>query len=469
MGCGVLGIVLNKKSDTLPIHAREGLRILNHRGETSHGFSYLGEDGRLVTRKSMGLVSDSRIFDEPFSGSLLIGHTRYTTSSESNLQNAQPIHLTSRSGVEYALSHNGNIANSGELKAMLRLDRAGISDTVVLGNLLGDSVCAAHLDLDPIRAELSRVVGSYSLAIAVAGPDPKLIALRDGHGYMPLSVGSNQDGFFVASETVALGKKYLNAIHRPVNPGEMVVIGRHGMNSYQLLPPQQRQHCMFQWVYKCRPDSEFEGRNVYMVRRDLGFRMAGRYRPDVDCVVPVPESGIAFSYGYSQARGIPLEMGLVKDRYERKRSFMQEGPASRKTVLDRKLNVIGAVVAGKSILIMDDSLVRGLTTTKTIFDLRAEGAKEVHVAFSCPPIISQCHFGVDFYNRDLVARQYSGMAPEDLNAAIARRIGADSVYYARLDDLVAAIGIPESDLCISCLTGKYVQEIRPESEESRKS
>lgn len=472
MACGVLGVVLNEKSERLHANAKVGLSILNHRGETSHGLSFLDEINgvpQLVTRKSMGLVKDSKIFNDSISGRVLIGHTRYTTSSGSNLNNAQPIRFVSKSGVEYAVSHNGNIANSGELKAMLRIEEKGISDTVILGTLLGESLTAPEMNPASIKAELGKAVGSYSLVALVASKDPKIIAIRDSYGYMPLSVGSNQEGVFVASESLAFGKKYLNAIHRPIEPGEMVVISQSdGISSYRLFPHQQRQHCMFQWIYMCRPESVFEGSLVYEVRKRLGLKIAEHYKPDVDFFVPVPDSGNAVSCGYGQANRIPMEGALVKDRYERKRSFMQESHAHREIVVKNKLNVIGAVVEGKRILLIDDSLVRGLTMSNLIFDLRAEGAKEVHVAFSCPPIISQCYFGIDFYNQDLVARAFSSGGQEQMNIEIAKLIGADSVYYTTIDDLAWAIGLPRSSLCISCLTGEYVQDVKPESEASRK-
>jgi amidophosphoribosyltransferase len=485
MGCGVLAVVLNKEGRMLEDCVKTGLKALQHRGETSCGVSFGRMRGfGLETRKSMGLVSGSSIFNAPIVGDMAIGHTRYTTSSGANIQNAQPIELTSKSGIKYAISHNGNIANSEELRSMLRLPE-GISDTVILGHLLGESLCASELNHDAIRAELDKALGSYSLAIAISGPDSKVIAIRDPLGYMPLSVGSNQDGFFVASETVAFGPKYLNAINREVKPGEMVVITNAGMSSYQLLvhkPPLVGesplldawrmdilgQFCTFQAPYMMNAASKIGGQNVYVIRERIGSRIAQVHRPKVDFVVPVPDSGRSVANGYSQASGLSIREGLLKDRYEGKRGFMQDGQEKREEVINKKLNVIDAVVEGKNILVMDDSLVRGSTAKRTVYDLRAAGAREVHMAFSFPPVVSQCYYGIDFYDAQLAARPYRNMPPEELNAAIATLIDANSVYYATIEDLVYAIGQPRSQLCVACLTEKYVQDIKSQTEEFRK-
>ncbi|MDE1871407.1 MAG: amidophosphoribosyltransferase [Candidatus Micrarchaeota archaeon] len=467
MACGVLGIVLKDGEDDLKAVASTGLGTLNHRGENAHGVAVLDGNGRIATQKELGLVRDSKIFSNALRGNMLIGHTRYITSSESSMSNAQPIQLETESGIQYAISHNGNIANDKGIKSILRIEGNGVSDTRALGMLLGRGIGDNDLSGE-MRSRLGMTIGSYSLAIVIGGKSPKLIATRDKYGYMPLFFGQNERGFFVASEPVTLSRKYLDAPYRPIAPGEMLEIDRTGVRTYQLFESQQKQYCMFQWIYMCRPDSTIEGANVYKMRESMGFRIAGNYRPDVDCIVPVPDSGISVAYGYNQATGIPIRMGIVKDRYESKRSFMQEDQKLRVNVVNKKLSVVAEVVKGNRVLLMDDSLVRGTTIAGTIKELRDAGANEVHIAVSCPPIISQCHFGLDFYNKDLIARQYMDRKHEKMSELVAAKIGADSFYYPTIPDLVSAIGVREKDLCLSCLNGKYVQDVPQESEESRK-
>lgn len=458
MACGVLGIVLKNEDEDLRTYAKVGLGALNHRGEDSHGVAFLNRK-KVVTGKETGLVRDSKLFDREMLSGMLIGHTRYITSSSSCIQNAQPIRLATDSGVQYAISHNGNISNDADLKSFLRIDRTGISDTVVLGTLLGRSISKYPDIFDAMREDLDRAVGSYSLAILIGGKNPKLIATRDRFGYMPLFFGQNDRGFFVASEPVALSSDRLDAPCRPIAPGELLVMDKKGVETYQLFESKQRQFCMFQWVYMCRPDSQFEGTNVYEARENMGFRIANNYRPDVDCVVPIPDSGVSLGYGYSNATGVPIRMGLVKDRYESKRSFMQGNQQARVAVVSKKLSAIREVLAGKRVLLTDDSIVRATTIARTIKKVRAAGAVAVHVAVSCPPIISECYYGVDIYNNELAAREHMGKPLKEIDRLIAKKVGADSIYYPTIKHLVHSIGIRERDLCLSCLNGKYVQQI----------
>ncbi len=468
MACGVLGVALKDKDTDLRPYARVGLGTLQHRGEDSHGVAFLDGSKELTTRKEMSLVRDSKLFDSDMQGSMLIGHTRYITSSASSMKNTQPIQLATESGLQYAISHNGNIANDRELGSLLRIEQEGISDTRALGMLFGKSIGKDTGIFESVKEDMEKVVGSYSLAILVGGSNPKLIATRDRFGYMPLFFGQNEKGFFVASESITFSKEHLDATFRPVAPGEMLVIDRNEVLTHQLFESKQRQFCMFQWVYMCSPGSEFEGTNVYLARENLGIRIANDYRPAVDFIVPVPEAGKSIAYGYNRATGIPIRTGLIRDRYESKRSFMQKDQQAREAVINKKLNVIAEVVNGKKILLLDDSLVRGTTMASTIRKLREAGAKEVHIALSCPPIISECYFGIDFYNESLIARPYKDMPRDQVNGLVASVIGADSLYYPPIEDLVDAIGIRKRDLCLSCLTGRYAQKVQPIGEEARK-
>ena len=464
--CGVLGIVLKRDPEKLGCYARIALGTLNHRGEDAHGISFVDpRTGKLETIKSAGLVRDSGIFDREIAGEVLIGHTRYRTSSTDTLENAQPIQIEIPDGRRAAIAHNGNLTNDREiLKYDLKSEQEGISDTRVLGMLLGRSMQRRDF-VGSLRDALSMVRGSYSMTVLVDG---KVIALRDPYGYMPLRVGENDEGFFVASESVTFGRKYLNAASREVAPGEMLVISKEeGIVSYPLLKPKQKQHCMFQPVYMLRPDSMFEGSCVSEIRQRQGYEIGMKYRPKVDMVLPVPESGFPLSFGYSQATGVPVYMGIVRIRYEPGRSFMQGSAAQRKSVRNEKFNV-SEVVDGKRVLEIDDSTVRGGTQKELVAELRDCGAKEVHVALGCPPIISECRYGIDIYNRDLIARPYMSLSQAEMNKEIAKIIGADSVYYQTIDGLVNAIGVHRENMCLSCLTGVYVQPGSFCSEEERK-
>lgn len=468
MACAVFGVVLKEEGDGLKAYGKDGLSVLNHRGEHSHGISFLDSDGLMHTKWGLGLVHGSKIFDA-VSGSALIGHTRYITSSDGTLSNAQPIQWSLDNGVEYSISHNGNIANDAEIKYELGMARRGNSDTRAMGTLLGRSLRGGtDVDINQMKRDLGRLVGSYSMAILVGGKNAGIVAVRDSLGYMPLFVGENEDGFFVASEDVAFNRKHFDADCREVTPGEIVRVDRNGVERIALVEAEQRQHCMFQWVYMCSPHSTFAGRNVHVVREDLGRKIAENYRPNVDFVIPVPDSGTVAASGYSWATGIPMRMGLSRGRYEPGRSFLQNAQSDRTDLVRRKLNVVEEVVNGKRVLIIDDSLVRGTTIRRIVSDLRAAGADEVHVAFACPPIVGQCFFGIDFYREELVARSMKERTPAEINREMALRIEADSLYYNTRQDLVKAIGLPQGMICQACLTGEYIQPMEFESAESRK-
>jgi amidophosphoribosyltransferase len=295
------------------------------------------------------------------------------------------------------------------------------------------------------------------------------MAIRDPLGYMPLSVGKNEEGFFVASESVAFGSKYLNAASRSVEPGELVIIDKNGMESHQLFERKEKQFCMFQFVYMCRPESVVEGKNVHTVRKRLGAEIAKHYRPEVDMLVPIMESGFSVTMGASQETGIPMDMGVAKDRNVTGRSFMDNEQQSREKIVKKKLNVIPEVVRGKSVWMLDDSLVRGTTMAGLVREVREAESKEIYLALSCPPIVSPCIYGIDFYKEQLIARPLIGKDPEMIDKAVGEKIGVDGLYYQRIDGLVEAIGLPKEQLCLSCLTGVYKQPVIFKSEEERKS
>ncbi len=470
MACGVLGVVLKGGSENtgrLTDYAKWGLGALNHRGEIAHGLAFLGTNNRVETRKSAGLVRDSEIFDKPIAGSMLIGHTRYITSSTNSMENTQPIEFKLESGDTAAIAHNGNINNDKELRQLLGINQEGVSDTQTLAALLSKSL-QNDSDINPIRQVLGKVVGSYSIAILVSGSNPKLVAIRDPFAIMPLSWGENEDAYFIFSESVASGSNYLGSTSNNIAGGEMVVIDRNGVTKHQLFERKNMRFDMFQYIYMGRPETEFEGQNVYMVRKKLGFEIAKHYRPEVDMVVPVMDSGYYVALGYSEATGLRIEAAIVKDRYESRRSFMQNDHKSRQHVARKKLNIIPQAVSGKRVLLVDDSIVRGNQLRPLIDALKKAGAEKVHLAVSCPPIVSQCPYGVDFYNDELIARPHKDKPVEEIEKAVANEIGLDSVYYQRIDGLVSAIGLKKEQLCLGCLNGEYPQPFIPESANERK-
>ena len=415
----------------------------------------------------MGLVKESTIGDAPVKGPL-IGHTRYSTSSTVDESNAQP--TKHRSGAEeYAVSHNGNVSNDRYLAEMLGINTGNISDTHILGELLREGI-EAEGDKQPLilRQQLSKVVGSYSMAVLVGGKEPYVIAMRDKFGYMPLSIAETSNLFLVSSESVSFGTQYISerpSLVRDVRLGEIIFIKPEGMKSY-IIPAEQQmpQHCWFQDVYMMRPDSN----SVGLKRVRIGEIIASKYRPDVDMVVPVPDSGMLVAYGYANATGIPIMPGLIKDRYKTVRSFMHNGEVKRQEILTAKHNVNTAVVQGRNVLLIDDSVVRGATMKKIIELLHAAGAKKVYTAVSSPQIGYDCHFGIDFYRKQLIAAKYIDMNHEEVCAHVAKELGADGMYYMETKDLAKIIGVMEGSMCTSCLTGNYVQNVTTRTEEDRR-
>ena len=451
--------------------ARTGLEILNHRGEAAHGIAYIDNNtGAFELRTRLGLVRDTDIFHRMINSDFLIGHTRYGTSGPEDIANAQPFKFVSRDMIEFALSHNGNITNDEEIRQLMRGNgaatlayRSATTDSVVIGQLLEKVVRRGSLQPRSIADALSPLIGSYSLAILVGGTDPAILAIRDKEGRMPLSVGENTRGFFVASESVAFEPDFLNAPNnREVKPGELVIVRKSGFESYQLFDSDgmAKQICTFQWVYMAREDTTIAGANVANVRGRLGEVIARNYRPQVDYVVPILDSGLPGAVEYSNASGVPLRIGIKKNRYMSSRTFQAASQQEREVGVENKHSVLSTMVEGRRVLVIDDSLVRGTTTSKLVSKLRAKGAKEVHLAFTFPAIISACVFGIDFYNDQLLARRFMDMPEEERNRDMAEKIRADSVYFVKVPDLVETIsregkGITRDDLCVSCLTGVY--------------
>ncbi len=397
----------------------------------------------------MGYVADS--FDEDklaeLSGSLAIGHVRYSTAGESNLVNAQPILIDCSHG-EISLCHNGNIVNATELRQRLVHEGSIFqtnSDTEVILHLYARSQAAAAEDA--IIESVSQIRGAFSIVMLTK---EKLIAVRDPHGFRPLAVGRLGDATIVCSETCALdliGATYI----RDVEPGEVLVISKSGMRSYKPFAAASPAHCIFEHVYFARPDSYVFGQSVNEVRTELGRVLAREAGVVADVVVPIPDSGVCAALGYAEESGVPLKMGLIRNHYVG-RTFINPQQAIRHFKVKVKLNPVKSILEGKRVLLVDDSIVRGTTSQKIVRMIRAAGASEVHMRISCPPTISPCYYGIDTPRRsELIASSHS---VEDIR----EYLNADSLSYLSLEGMLSSVGLRARSYCTSCFTGKYPVE-----------
>ncbi|HWF83542.1 MAG TPA: amidophosphoribosyltransferase [Vicinamibacterales bacterium] len=440
--CGVFGIFGHPEAANMTYL---GLYALQHRGQESAGIA-ASDGGQVRISREMGYVAD--VFDgetlAKLPGSLAIGHVRYSTAGESKLLNAQPILIDCAHG-QIGVCHNGNIVNARELRDDL-VRRGSIfqsnSDTEVILHLYARSRAATVEEA--IVESVAQVQGAFSLAMLTRD---KLIAVRDPHGFRPLALGRLDDAWVVASETCAMdliGATYV----RDVEPGEVVVISAAGIRSIKPFPPAPLAHCIFEHVYFARPDSYVFGRSVNEVRTELGRIMAREQPVDADVVVPVPDSGVCAAMGYAEQSGTPLRMGLIRNHYVG-RTFIQPQSSIRHFGVKVKLNPVRSILAGKRVVLVDDSIVRGTTSLKIVGMVRAAGAKEVHVRISCPPTISPCFYGVDTPSKsELIAATHT--LPE-----IREFLEADSVAYLSLEGLMSAVGTSRGSYCSSCYTGVY--------------
>ena len=466
--CGVVAIYSHPEAETL---AYLGLHALQHRGQESAGI--VTSDGMsLQIHKSMGLVAD--IFTEKklarIRGTLAIGHTRYSTTGDSALLNAQPIMVQSNKGM-IALAHNGNLTNAGEIRA--RMEAQGSifqtsSDTEVIVHLIAQS--REQTLPEAIADALRRVEGAFSLVMI--SPD-RIFAMRDPRGFRPLAMGRipaqgerKEDTIVFASETCAfdlVGANY----EREVKPGELVIVGPEGIHSrfYSTALPQSS--CIFEHVYFSRPDSRVFGRSVQESREQLGRELAREAAVDADIVVPVPDSGVTAAMGFAAESGIPLRFGLIRNHYVG-RTFIEPQQSVRDFGVRLKLNPVRSLLQGKRVILIDDSIVRGTTSKKIVRMVRSAGAKEVHMRISCPPTISPCFYGVDTpRKKELIAANNSVEQIRDY-------IGADSLAYLSIEGLKKACRDGEkTTYCTACYTGKYptnlvdVEEIQPATVEQR--
>jgi amidophosphoribosyltransferase len=436
-----------------------GLYALQHRGQEAAGIA-VSNGSQILVYKDMGLVS--QVFDEPhleaLQGHLAIGHCRYSTTGASVWENAQPTFRSTPDGGSIALGHNGNLTNTGELARLV--SEAGANDIALAGGPhpgnhgieatndtdLLTALLAAHPDrtLEASSLEvLPRLRGAFSL---VYMDETTLYAARDPQGIRPLVLGRMDRGWVVASETAALDIVGASFV-REIEPGELLAIDEHGLRSRHFAEPAPK-GCLFEYVYLARPDTKIAGRGVHAARVDIGRRLAQEAPAEADLVIPVPESGTPAAVGYSQGSGIPYGIGLVKNSYVG-RTFIQPSQTIRQLGIRLKLNPLKDVIAGKRLVVVDDSIVRGNTQRALVRMLREAGAAEVHVRISSPPVKWPCFYGIDFASpAELIA---NGLSVEDIRESI----GADSLGYVSLDGLIEATQQPAERLCRACFDGIY--------------
>ncbi len=440
--CGIFGIYRHQEAANL---AYLGLYALQHRGQESVGIA-TSDGGRLQMHKAMGQVADA--FNENIiaglAGTSAVGHVRYSTSGESGLKNAQPILIDCAHG-EIAICHNGNLVNAQELRESLvgagSIFQTG-SDTEVLLHLYARSRAATPEEA--IVESISQAQGAFSLVLLTKD---RLIAVRDPHGFRPLTLGRLGDAWIACSETCALDLIDAEWV-RDLKPGEVFIVGPDGTRSLFPFPPAPSAHCIFEHVYFARPDSYVFGRSVDEVRTEFGRRLASEHPADADVVVPIPDSGVCAAIGYAEAAGLPLKMGLIRNHYVG-RTFIEPHQAIRHFGVRVKLNPVKSILQGRRVVLVDDSIVRGTTSRKIVKMVRAAGASAVHMRISCPPTISPCFYGVDTPKRaELIG------ATHQIDE-IRRYIAADTLGYLSLEGLLGAVGDERKSYCTSCYTGKY--------------
>ena len=447
--CGIVGVSF-KEETSAALSIYYALFALQHRGQESAGITV--HDGSQVrTLKGMGLVPDvfNKADIQKLKGHVGIGHVRYSTTGSSKIENCQPLLVSFKSGT-IAIAHNGNLVNSKELRTELEKEGRiflSESDTEVIAHLLVKELMHSELK-DAVKDVIKKLVGSYSLAILI---DKTVIVIRDPLGIKPLCFGSLDNGYVVASESVAID--ILNGqLIRDVAPGEMLVFNNGTYESHQLVKSKNNAHCVFEYIYFARPDSVIDGQLVYNVRMRIGEMLFKEHPAIADIVSPVPDSGITYAIGFSKKSGIDYMEGLMKNRYIG-RTFIMPGQDMRETAVRLKLNTIKPNIESKSIVLIDDSIVRGTTSRRIIDMIRKSGTREIHMRVASPPIISPCYLGIDMATREeLIAAHKTVKGVEAL-------INADSLGYLSIDGLVKSIGIPMDDLCLGCLSGIYPVEI----------
>lgn len=445
--CGIFGIYSREEKKELSLLTYFGLYSLQHRGQESAGMA-LCDGYNIQMHKGMGLVSD--VFKnediKKLNGKISVGHVRYSTTGSSLAGNAQPLAAYYQGG-PLALTHNGNLVNTDVLRK--ELEKQGTAfltsiDSEVILNLITRQTDKQNI-AEAILACMEKLEGAYSLCIMTKD---KLIGVRDPYGFRPLCLGRLADGSYVlSSESCGLdivGAEY----ERDLEPGEVLVIDQDGCRSYYSSVKVQPKPCVFEYIYFARPDSTIEGFSVHEARRKMGAMLYKQLPIEADVVVPVPDSGISAAMGFSEASGIPYDMGLMKNRYVG-RTFIQPKQELREFAVKLKLNPIREIVAGKKIVLIDDSIVRGTTSGRIVTLLRNAGAKEVHMYITSPPIAYPCYYGIDTTIRKELIASVSTVEQ------IRQYIGADSLTYLSKENLLDIFAPVKDSFCLACFDGEY--------------
>ena len=445
--CGVFALYGHPEAANL---VYLGLYALQHRGQESAGIAV--SDGRKIhNARNMGHVAEIFTPDvlNQLPGSLAIGHTRYSTAGDTSLRNAQPLSVACSKG-QVAVAHNGNLTNAIDLRRELEQDGSifqSTSDTEVVLHLVARS--RERTLAGALRDALLQIEGAFSLVFLA---EDRIIVARDPHGFRPLAMGrlklpDGNSAIVFASETCAfdlIDAEYTG----DVEPGEMVIVGPEGLTREYYTRPETPAHCSFEHVYFSRPDSIVFGKPVSESRERMGRMLAREHPVDADVVVPVPDSGVVAALGYASESGIPYRQALIRNHYVG-RTFIEPSQAIRDFGVKLKLNPIRHLLEGKSVVLVDDSIVRGTTSRKIVRMVRNAGAREVHLRISCPPTISPCYYGVDTPSQnELIA------ANNDLEQ-IRQYVEADSVAYLSLESLRESIRDSEQHFCYACYTGHY--------------
>lgn len=453
--CGVFGVYSQETRDVART-VYYGLYALQHRGQESAGIAVTYAD-KIAYYKGMGLVPEVFSGDKLESlpeGDIAVGHVRYSTTGASQLLNAQPVVFAGKCG-KMALAHNGNLTNTRQLRSKMLQANAVFQTTIdsevmaIMINSLSDGDI-----LTGIKRACPEFKGSYALVIMTAD---KLIAVRDPYGIRPLCIGTAGDEVVVASESCALDAVSATFL-RDVEPGEIVVIDSGGIHSYMMDNiPAKSGMCIFEYVYFARHDSVLDGCSVYEARKEAGRLLAKNYGVEADMVAAVPDSANVAARGYSEVSGIPYVEALAKNRYVG-RTFIQPDQRQRENSLSVKMNAIKANVTGKRIILIDDSIVRGTTMRKIIKMLREAGAEEVHVRICSPVIKHPCHLGIDIQTYSQLIGAYKN------EEQICESLGADSLRYLSVEDLINSCSASERQFCLGCFNGEYPYSLDGEAD-----
>lgn len=454
--CGVFGVYGVSDAASLTYY---GLHALQHRGQEGAGIVSV-DNGDFHRIKGEGLVTE--VFKEgslrSLTGNMAIGHVRYSTTGGGGIENVQPFLFRHNSG-DFALAHNGNIVNSGQLRTYLE-NRGSLfqssSDSEILAHLIKKETWNVNRPrIDAIIDALNMLEGAFAFLIMTAN---RIYACRDKYGLRPLSIGRLGNGYVISSETCAfevLGAEFV----RDVEPGEIVTIDHHGLRSRDYSMYKRHEMCAMEYIYFARPDSDIEGCNVHAFRKETGRLLYEESHVDADIVVGVPDSSLSAAMGYAEASGLPYEMGLIKNKYSG-RTFIQPSQEMREKGVRMKLSPVRSLVKGRRVILIDDSVVRGTTSRRIVTMLREAGATEVHLRIASPPIKSPCFYGVDIstYDELLCAHKSVEEAREV--------IGCDTLAFLSEEALFRAGG--RSELCLACFTGRYPTALYQRIEEANK-